>query len=199
MRSATFTLDGAILRNGLPFLEFEDAEIGVKYSYRGGGGYDWHIESIGFSVLVRDKSDLRWYRHINTINRNSKLPIQFIICRYGVRKRFANMMKGDRRFMAAAADNKYTGGFSAVKWEGPDNKPVEIWVDKDCPAGMSLEGNWSALHVSWLVKPNWWDVAGGVLQRVDDTLGLEATYFAMGNFGVDQVNCLGQSRGITED
>ena len=73
MRSATFTLDGAILRNGLPFLEFEDAEIGVRYSYLSGGEYDWQIESIGFSVLDRRKS--KWTRQINELHRCTHDPL----------------------------------------------------------------------------------------------------------------------------
>jgi hypothetical protein len=125
--------------------------------------------------------------------------IDAIITTFGVRKRMANDMKGDRRFIAAAESGDYKGGFSSVKWMDGNNRAVEIWVDKDCPAGTAFLLNWDALHLAWLQEPTWWDAGGGVLQRVDDTLTLQAVYYAMGNLGTDQPNTLAVCLGITED
>lgn len=140
-----------------------------------------------------------WQTASDDIYRKGLGHVDAIITTFGARKRYGNDLKGDRRFVAGAESGEYSGGFKSLKWMDGNNKELELWVDKDCPKGVAFLVSWDSLHLAWLQEPEWWDAGGGVLQRVDNTLALEATYYAMGNLGTDQPNTNAVLLGITED
>lgn len=156
-------------------------------------------KSLRYASVASADLENAWQTASDDIYKKALGKIDAILTTFGVRKRYINDLKGDRRFIQAAESGEYKGGFSAGKWMDGNNRTLELWVDRDCPKGTSFLVNWDSLYLAWLQEPEWWDAGGGVLQRVDNTLGLEATYYAMGNFGTDQPNTNAVLLGITED
>lgn len=118
----------------------------------------------------------------DTIERRNQGKISDIVTTYGVRRRFANQLKNDRRFVQAAQDGNYKGGFQSASWMDGNNKTVNIWVDKDCPAQTAFLLDWDTIALATLGgEADWLDQGEGILKWVDNTLGYQGIFFLMGN------------------
>lgn len=136
----------------------------------------------------------------DTIERRNLGKITDIVTTYGVRRRFANQLKNDRRFVTAAQDGNYKGGFQSAQWMDGNNKAVNIWVDKDCPANTAFLLDWDTIALATLGgDADWLDQGEGILKWVDNTLGYQGIFFLMGNTVCTAPNRNAVLLGITED
>lgn len=165
---------------------------------RTAAGFSWWQANRLANLGAADLENV-WQYMSDEIDRRNRGKISDIITTYGVRRRFVQDLKTDRRFNTSPDTGDYKGGFSSVKWMDGNNRTVDVWVDKDCPNQAAFLLDWSTFAIASLSgDPQWLDQGEGILKWVNDTLGYQAVYFQMGNLITYAPNRNAICLGITE-
>lgn len=100
----------------------------------------------------------------------------------GVWRRFANDLRGDRRYVSAAETGRYRGGTRMLMYSGADNADVPITRDRDVPAGTNWGFDFDCWFMGELLAAGWLQQFDerSIFRWVQDHLAWEAVYVWMG-------------------
>ena len=97
-------------------------------------------------------------------------------------RRWANTMRGERRFVTAAETGKYKGGVDMLMWSGR-GKAIPITTHRDVPATTIWGLNWDSFFWAELLAPGWLQQFDekSIFRWVQEYLVWQAVYAQMGN------------------
>jgi len=116
--------------------------------------------------------------------------VKFLLCSYGVRAKYVNILIADKRHVNTM---ELDGGFSAVDFNGKPLVP-----DPQCKKNRIYYLSPDTLKIFRTSDFDWLDKDGAVLSRVPNTDAYEATMFHYGNLGTIARNANGLLDDISE-
>jgi hypothetical protein len=136
----------------------------------------------------------------DSVGRSGNGEVELIITTRGVRRRYANTLKSQKRFTDAESQT-LRGGFKALDFNG-----MPLVFDDDCPKGTMWFLNLDALLWAYLPEgdgPGYWDWVdddGAILSRATDrTDAFEGYLAADHDLGTTARNQLGKISNLADD
>ena len=120
-------------------------------------------------------------RAVDQVHINIGGKTQIALMAMKVWRRFANDLKGDRRYVTAAETGKYKGGVNFLMYSG-DGEDIPILRHRDVPAGTVWGLNWDSFYWGEMLPPGWLQVFDekSIFRWVQEFTAWQAIYAQLG-------------------